>query len=142
MTYIYILRYGIAIALNIKTSYMSTFKSINPYTQETIAEYAAHSEAEIEQRLSWGHQAFLHSTQISLQQRCDWMMQLAKLLQEQVDEHAAIITREMGKTFKEAKAEVLKCADSAMYFTRHIAEMLQYKTISSDAQQSYVTYEP
>lgn len=121
---------------------MSTFKSINPYNQEPIAEYAAHTASEIEQRLSWGQQAFRQSAHIPLQQRCDWMMQLAALLKEQVDEHAAIITREMGKTFREAKAEVLKCADSAEYYAQHIAEMLQYKTIISDAQQSYVAYEP
>jgi succinate-semialdehyde dehydrogenase/glutarate-semialdehyde dehydrogenase len=142
MPYIYTLWCGTAIAVNIKTSYMSTFKSINPYTQETIAEYAAHTEAETEQRLAWGHQAFRQSRQIPLQQRCDWMIHLAALLKAQADEHAAIITREMGKTLKEAKAEVLKCADSAEYYAHHITEMLQHKTIISDAQQSYVAYEP
>jgi succinate-semialdehyde dehydrogenase/glutarate-semialdehyde dehydrogenase len=70
------------------------------------------------------------------------MLKLAALLKEQADEHAAIITREMGKTLKEAKAEVLKCASSAEYYAQHIAEMLQYKPVSSDGQQSYVAYEP
>lgn len=121
---------------------MSTFKSINPYTQETIAEYTAHTASEIEQRLAWGHQAFLQSRQIPLQQRCGQMKQLAALLKVQVDQHATIITREMGKTFKEAKAEVLKCADAAEYYAQHITEMLEYKPIISDAQQSYVAYEP
>jgi succinate-semialdehyde dehydrogenase/glutarate-semialdehyde dehydrogenase len=120
---------------------MSTFKSINPYTQETIAEYAAHTASETEQRLAWGHQAFIQAKHIPLQQRCDQMMQLAALLKAQADEHAAIITREMGKTLKEAKAEVLKCADAAIYYAEHITEMLQYKPVISDAQQSYVAYE-
>lgn len=120
---------------------MSTFKSINPYTQETIAEYAAHTASEIEQRLSWGHQAFLQAKHIPLQQRCEQMMQVAALLKAQADEHAAIISSEMGKTLKEAKAEVLKCADAAVYYAEHIGEMLQHKTVISDAQQSYVAYE-
>ena len=120
---------------------MSTFKSINPYTQETIAEYAAHTASETEQRLAWGHQAFIQAKHTPLQQRCDQMLQLAALLKAQADEHAAIITREMGKTLKEAKAEVLKCADAAIYYAEHITEMLQYKTVISDAQQSYVAYE-
>jgi len=121
---------------------MSTFKSINPYNQETIAEYAAHTEAEIEQRLAWGYQAFRQAKQVSLQERCDRMVKLASLLKEQADMHAAIITHEMGKTLEEAKAEVLKCATSAEYYAEHIAGMLQHKTIDSDGQLSYVAYEP
>jgi succinate-semialdehyde dehydrogenase/glutarate-semialdehyde dehydrogenase len=130
------------VAVKSKTGFMSTFKSINPYTQETIAEYAAHTEAEIEQLLAWGHQTFRQTRQVPLQQRCDQMLKLAALLKEQADVHAAIITREMGKTLKEAKAEVLKCASSAEYYAQHIAEMLQYKPVNSDGQQSYIAYEP
>jgi succinate-semialdehyde dehydrogenase/glutarate-semialdehyde dehydrogenase len=121
---------------------MSTFTSINPYTQETIAEYAAYTKAETEQRLAWGHQAYQLLSQTSLQQRCEWMQQLVSLLKTHADEHAAIITREMGKTLKEAKAEVLKCATSAEYYVAHIEEILRPKLISTDAQQSYVSYEP
>lgn len=121
---------------------MSTFQSINPYNQETIAEYAAHTGADIEQRLTSGHQAYRHLAQTSLQERCDWMLELVRLLKTNVDHHAAIITREMGKTLKEAKAEVLKCATSAEYYVNNIAGMLQPRIIASDAQQSYVSYEP
>jgi succinate-semialdehyde dehydrogenase / glutarate-semialdehyde dehydrogenase len=121
---------------------MSTFQSINPYNQETIAEYASHTEADIEARLARGHQAYRHLAHTSLQERCDWMLELARLLETNVDQHAAIITREMGKTLKEAKAEVLKCAKSAAYYVSQIGSMLQPKLISTDAQQSYVSYEP
>lgn len=120
---------------------MSTFKSINPYTQETIAEYTAHTPSELEQRLAKGHQAHRALKQTSLEQRCKWMQQLADLLKEKADEHAAIITGEMGKTLKEAKAEVLKCATSAEYYVEHISSMLAPKVIPSDAQQSYISYE-
>lgn len=121
---------------------MSTFKSINPYTQETIAEYAAHTEAETEQRLSWGHQAYKQFCQINLEERCNRMKQLANLMREQVEEHASLISLEMGKTLKEARAEVLKCATSAEYYVENIAEMLQPRPMLSDASQSYISYEP
>lgn len=121
---------------------MSTFKSINPYNQEVIAEYAGHTENDIEQRLAWGHQAYRHLAHTSLQERRDWMLRLAELLRTHVDKHAATIAREMGKTLKEAHAEVLKCASSAEYFVEHIEGMLTPKIIRSDAQQSYVSYEP
>lgn len=121
---------------------MSAFQSINPYNQETIAEYAAHTPAEVEQKLTSAHQAYRHLAQTTLEQRCEWMQSLADLLKAEVDQHAATITREMGKTLKEAKAEVLKCATTAEYYVQHIADMLQPKLISTDARQSYVSYEP
>lgn len=118
------------------------FTSINPFTQETIAEYPAHTSGEIAQKLQLGHKAFRELSQTPLEQRRQWMMQVAQSLKDNAGAHAALITREMGKTLQEAKAEVLKCADSAIYFAENITEMLQPKPVASDAYKSYVSYEP
>ncbi|CAL1517098.1 NAD-dependent succinate-semialdehyde dehydrogenase [Chitinophaga sp. MM2321] len=118
------------------------FTSINPFTQETIAAYTAHTEQEIEKKLLMGERAYRQLLQIPLEQRCQWMMGVAKSLKDNVAEHAALITQEMGKTKLEAEGEVLKCATSAEYYAENIAEMLQPKLITSDAYKSYVAYEP
>ncbi|MEZ2446388.1 NAD-dependent succinate-semialdehyde dehydrogenase [Chitinophaga sp. RCC_12] len=118
------------------------FTSINPFTQETIAEYAAHTPEQIEQKLQLGHKAYRELLQVPLEQRRQWMMQVAQSMKDHADEHAALITREMGKTLKEARAEVLKCATSAEYYAENIVEMLAHKPIGSDAYKSYVSYEP
>ncbi|WP_235938512.1 NAD-dependent succinate-semialdehyde dehydrogenase [Chitinophaga solisilvae] len=118
------------------------FTSINPYTQKTIATYAPHTPAEIEHKLLTGERAFRQLLDTTLDQRREWMMQVAKSLKDNVAEHAALITQEMGKTLKEAKAEVLKCATSAEYYAEHITSMLQPKPVESDAYKSYVSYEP
>lgn len=118
------------------------FTSINPFTQQTIAEYTPHTREEIEQKLLTGERAYRQLLQIPLEQRCEWMMQVAESLKDHVTEHATLITQEMGKTLKEAKAEVLKCAASAEYYAAHITEMLQPRLIESDAYKSYVSYEP
>jgi succinate-semialdehyde dehydrogenase/glutarate-semialdehyde dehydrogenase len=117
------------------------FTSINPFTQETIAEYTAHTPAEIERKLQQGHNAWQELLTVPLEQRRQWMMQVAQSMKDQVDTHAALITQEMGKTLKEARAEVLKCATSAEYYAENIADMLQHKQIRSDAYKSYVSYE-
>ncbi|WP_225859787.1 MULTISPECIES: NAD-dependent succinate-semialdehyde dehydrogenase [Chitinophaga] len=119
-----------------------SFQSIYPYTQETIATYDADTRATIESKLSAGHRNFIRQSQIPLQQRCDWMLKLAALLKQNVTAHASIISREMGKTIKEAAAEVLKCATSAEYYVSEIDNMLRPKPISSDASNSYVRYDP
>lgn len=121
---------------------MGTFKSIYPYTLETIAEYAAHTDAEIERKLALGHAAHRQLRQMPLQQRCDLMLQVVALLRKNTTAYATVITREMGKTLKEARAEVLKCATSAEYYAQHMADILRPKPISADAGNSYVAYEP
>lgn len=118
------------------------FTSINPFTQETIAVYTAHTQAEIENKLTLGHRAYRELLQVPLEQRRQWMMEVAASLKENADMHAALITQEMGKTLKEARAEVLKCATSAEYYAENIAGMLAPKPIHSDAYKSYVSYEP
>ncbi|WP_346320033.1 NAD-dependent succinate-semialdehyde dehydrogenase [Chitinophaga sp. YIM B06452] len=119
-----------------------TFKSIYPYTQETIAEYPAHTQAEIEKKMQSGWKAFASLRQENPQRRCEWMLQAAALLKNNVTEHATIISKEMGKTLKEAKAEVLKCAATAEYYAANIEPLLQPRLIESDGKKSYAAFEP
>ncbi|MCW3463850.1 NAD-dependent succinate-semialdehyde dehydrogenase [Chitinophaga nivalis] len=118
------------------------FTSTNPFTQEKIADYAAHTPEEISQKLEQGHQAYRRLLDIPLAQRRTWMEQVAASLKNNVAQHAALITQEMGKTLKEANAEVLKCADAALYYATHITDILQAKPVAADAYKSYIAYEP
>lgn len=119
-----------------------TFKSINPYTQESIAEYPAHTKAEIDKKMQDGWKAFAALKQAGLEQRAAWMLQAAYLLKNNATEYGSLISREMGKTLKEAKAEVLKCAVTAEYYAQHIQPMLLPRLIESDGRKSYAAFEP
>ncbi|WP_343702473.1 NAD-dependent succinate-semialdehyde dehydrogenase [Chitinophaga sp.] len=119
-----------------------TFKSIYPFTQETIAEYPAHTKEEIESRLQHGWQAFSALRQAGTEQRAAWMMQAAALLKSQATEHGTLISREMGKTLKEAKAEVEKCASTAESYANNIGAMLQPRLITTEGKKSYAAFEP
>lgn len=119
-----------------------SFKSIYPYTQETIAEYPAHTQAEIDRKLQDGWKAFAALKQAGVEQRAAWMIQLATILKNNATEHGTLISKEMGKTLKEAKAEVLKCAATAEYYAQNIATMLSPRIIPSDARKSYAAFEP
>src|SRR5688500_666569 len=89
-----------------------------------------------------GWKAFASLKQEGLQHRCAWMLQVAELLKNNVTEHATIISKEMGKTLKEAKAEVLKCAATAEYYAANIEPLLQPRLIDSDGKKSYAAFEP
>ncbi|WP_109696929.1 NAD-dependent succinate-semialdehyde dehydrogenase [Chitinophaga deserti] len=119
-----------------------SFESIYPFNGETIASYPAHTPDELQAKLKAGHRAFQALRQAPLSQRAEWMLNAARLLTEQADRHAELITREMGKTLKEAKAEVGKCAATAEYYAANIESMLQPRIISSDARKSYAAFEP
>lgn len=118
------------------------FKSIYPFTQELVAEYQPHTPAQVEEKLANGANAFRALKQTTLAQRCDWMRGVAAHLKTNLNEYGTLITREMGKTLKEAKAEVTKCADAAIYYADNAPDLLAPKIIKTEARASYVSYEP
>ncbi len=52
------------------------------------------------------------------------------------------MTHEMGKLKAEALAEVDKCAAACEYYADHAADYLKPQLIDTEAQRSYVRYEP
>lgn len=118
------------------------FRSIYPYTQETIGEYPAHTAQEIDNKLKEGWKAFAALKQAGVAQRAEWMLKAAELLKNGATEHGTLISREMGKVLKEAKAEVLKCATTAEYYASNIGDMLQPRVINTEGKKSYAAFEP
>ncbi|HBK46135.1 MAG TPA: succinate-semialdehyde dehydrogenase, partial [Xanthomonadaceae bacterium] len=53
-----------------------------------------------------------------------------------------IMTAEMGKLRREALAEVDKCAQACAFYADHAADYLEPQPIPTEAQRSYVRYEP
>jgi len=125
-----------------KTSAIATFKSIYPYTQEVIAEYPVMSDSEIERSLTKSEIAFSNWRRASFNKRSDLMLKLADVLLKHRDEYAELITREMGKVVKEARAEIEKCAACCKYYAEHAEGFLKNVPQPSDATNSYVIYQP
>jgi len=121
---------------------MNTFKSIYPYTQEVIADYELMDDKTVESCLEQSTKAFKHWRMVSFKERATLMNKLADVLVAKRDEYATLITREMGKVLKEAKAEVEKCAVCCRYYAQHAEGFLQDVPQPSDAYKSYVTFQP
>jgi succinate-semialdehyde dehydrogenase len=116
--------------------------SRNPATGETIARYPFQSAAEIESTLAATHAAFLEWRAAPIEARATVMSRLADVLEAEADAFAALITSEMGKTLREAKAEVLKCAKTAAYFAENGARMLADERAPVAETEAYVSYLP
>jgi succinate-semialdehyde dehydrogenase/glutarate-semialdehyde dehydrogenase len=117
-------------------------RSINPATEETIAEYPEHSPRQIEQILQAATAAFAQWRKVPMPQRAAAMKRLAAILRRQRDALAALMTAEVGKTIAASEAEIDKCALGCDYFADNAARFLAEIVIPSDARRSGVRFDP
>lgn len=118
------------------------FKSINPYTEATIAEYTTVSKEQISQSLNLAKNAYTHWKQTSFEQRSELLMKVAQLLLYKKEALAMLMTNEMGKTLAESHAEIEKCANHCQYFATHSKSFLQDQVIPTEAKRSFLSFEP
>jgi len=117
-------------------------QSINPATGQLLNTFPALHIEEIATILNYAASAQKQWAALDIEQRASFMLRLAQLLRENRDTYATIITEEMGKLLKEARAEVEKCAWGCEYYAEHAGKFLADETIASDATRSYVAYQP
>ena len=119
-----------------------TFKSINPYTQQTLKTYRADSTAAIERKLKQANRAFADWSVLSLTERTNFLRRVGDYLSTHNRALGEQITDEMGKTRKEAVAEIEKCAAACTFYADHAEAFLADQLIKIEAQRSFVTYQP
>ena len=117
-------------------------KSINPYSGETIAEYPEMDNDTISKILEQAGETYKVYRNTSFGDRSAKMFKVAELLRSNVEELANLMTAEMGKLLSESRAEVKKCAWVCEYYAENAEEFLSNRTIETDAEKSYVKYEP
>ncbi|MEI7749147.1 MAG: aldehyde dehydrogenase family protein, partial [Chlorobiaceae bacterium] len=117
--------------------------TINPATEEPIAEYQAMTPLKIEGILQASRRDALSWKKVSLEDRSVLMRALAELMRQQKERHAALITLEMGKPLAQAVAEVVKSAWVCDYYADHAEEFLMQEESQLDGGvRGLVTFEP
>ena len=120
--------------------------TVNPFTGLVEREFEAHSEAEVDHRIAAAQAAFEALRATSFAQRAEWMRAAADLLEHDVEQLARIITIEMGRPIKGARAEVLKCAKGLRYYADHAEEFLAPEPLADasavGASQAGTRYAP
>lgn len=119
-----------------------TFQTINPYNNEVLAEYNEQTSSEIEQTINKAQAGFEVWREWSFAERAEVLKTAAQLLKKNVEIYAKTISLEMGKPITEARGEVNKCALVCDYYAENAEEFLTTKHIETDAQESFVTFEP
>ncbi len=119
-----------------------TIATVNPATGETLRTFEPLDDAAIDAAIGRADRAFGVNAKRSFAERATRMNRAAELLEGRAKELGKLITVEMGKPINAAIAEVQKCALVCRYYADRAAEHLTDEHIATDAQQSYVRYEP
>ncbi|MFJ9200297.1 NADP-dependent succinic semialdehyde dehydrogenase [Streptomyces flaveolus] len=122
--------------------------TVNPANGETLRTYEAMGEEEIERRLQLAEATFRTYRTTAFEQRARLMHRAADILEADQDEIGKVITTEMGKPVKQARAEAAKCAKAMRWYADHAAELLadeepaEADVKDSGASRALVRYRP
>lgn len=128
---------------NIRTSGRNhnTITTINPTTEQVIKEYTLITKDEITDLALKSKKAF-KDWKKDYRRRTGFMYAFANELKKEKEHLARVATTEMGKTIKEARSEIDKCAWAMEYFADNGGVFLNDEVINTDARKSIVTFEP
>ncbi len=117
-------------------------ETVNPATGERSQTFAPWSDARLDQALAQAAAASGAWQATPVGERARLLKHAAAALRADGPRYGALITLEMGKLLKEARAEVEKCALGCDYYAEHAEKFLADEVIASDAGKSYVAYLP
>ncbi|MBX9651105.1 MAG: aldehyde dehydrogenase family protein, partial [Xanthobacteraceae bacterium] len=121
----------------------SHFPVINPATGATVADIPAMPWSEAEKAIAAAHKAYLSFRRVSFAERAALMKKAAEVLRAKSDELARLMTIEMGKTLKDGRDEVEKCAVGCDYYADHAEAFLSRKPVDMGPDgEAFVAFNP
>jgi acyl-CoA reductase-like NAD-dependent aldehyde dehydrogenase len=118
-----------------------TIRTINPATEEVIAEYDVVSKEKISEVVKTSKRAFTDWKK-NIKKRTDLIHVFTQELRKSKAELAHIATQEMGKPIKESMSEVEKCAWAMEFYADNSDIFLHDEAINTDARKSIISFEP
>lgn len=118
------------------------FKAINPATGTLVREVPTDGAHAVEAKLAAAAATFATFRDTSFETRAEHLRAVARVLREDAARLAGLMTEEMGKTLREARGEIEKCAMTCEHFAEHGARYLAPELLESDATRSWVQYLP
>lgn len=115
--------------------------TINPASEEVIGEHDIMSKDEIIARVKRARGAF-QSWRRDVHRRASVLYEFASILRKEKEHLARIATMEMGKTIREARAEVEKCAWTVEYFADNGEHFIDDEVTATDARKTFIAFEP
>ncbi len=118
------------------------FKSINPFNQCVVGEYACLTDTQLQRKIDISATTYRDWRKTTFSHRAELMHRLANILTRDNELFARLITSEMGKIITESRSEVAKSATHTAYFADHTEGLLRDKIIATEAHRSLVAFDP
>src|SRR5215467_8098439 len=116
--------------------------SINPATGKLLKSFQPLSNAQVQATRQLATEAFSGYRRTSVAERSRMMLKAAAVLEGEKDKFARTMTTEMGKPFRSAVEEAVKCASACRYYAENAERFLADEVIETAAIQSYIRYQP
>jgi aldehyde dehydrogenase (NAD+) len=95
-----------------------TFESVNPADRTEVLGTFPHSAPEdVDQAIQAARAAYPEWMATPVPKRADYLMRAGLLLEQRKEEYAVLMTREMGKTLKETRADIQEGIDFLFYMS-------------------------
>ncbi|KOY85168.1 succinate-semialdehyde dehydrogenase [bacterium 336/3] len=119
-----------------------TFESRNPFTEELITSFESLKTSQIEQKLTLAKQAYASWKNIPFDKKSTLFFRVSEILEKNKEQYAQLITVEMGKVIREARAEIEKCAMLCRYYAENAEKHLVDEIVATEGTKSYIRFEP
>jgi succinate-semialdehyde dehydrogenase / glutarate-semialdehyde dehydrogenase len=116
--------------------------TVNPATGQVLKTFESLSDAQLEVKLQKAADTFLSYRNTPFAERARMMLNAAAILEKEKEHYARVMTTEMGKTFRSAVDEVVKCAWVCKYYAENAERFLADEIVETTAKRSYIRYLP
>ncbi len=116
--------------------------TINPATGQLIKSFEALTNSQIEAKLQLAAATFPAFRKLTFAERAAMMNKAAGILESDKEDLGRLMTLEMGKTFRSAVDEAVKCAWACRYYADNAERFLADEEVATNAKRSYVKYQP
>ena len=116
-------------------------KTINPATEEVLAEYDIMSKEKVNDTVKKSKEIFVDWKK-DFHNRIEFVHRLSHELRKNKNELARVATKEMGKPLKESISEIEKCALVMEFYGDNGQVFMNDEVLNTDARKSFITFEP
>jgi len=116
--------------------------STNPATGEVLKTFQPLSESEIEKKVQLAVSAFKSERTTPFSVRAERMLKAAKILERDKDKFAHLMTLEMGKPYKAAVAEAVKCTTACHFYAENAEKIMADEVVDEGAKKMFIRYLP
>ena len=114
----------------------------NPANGKVLKTFDPFSDSQSEQRIERAAEAFSKYRKTTFAERARWLVKAGEILEAEKETFARMATTEMGKTFRSAVEEVVKCAWVSRFYAEQAPKFLADDVVETDAKRSFVRYQP